>query len=81
MVLKQDPTGGDRVLGLGAVQPDGLDEIGQAFAQRQQGFRRAVLRKNLRVAMLTDLSVACADSGTAISNWNGVSYSVQWWGD
>ncbi|KAG0926205.1 hypothetical protein G6F31_018467 [Rhizopus arrhizus] len=48
MVLDQDPTGGDRILGLGAVQADRLDVVGQAFfAQVQQGLGRAVLREEL----------------------------------
>ena len=35
----------------------------------------AAALKSLRVARLTLLSVACAESTTATSSWNGVSYS------
>ena len=76
MLLEQDAAGGDGVLGLGAEQADGLDVVGQPSSPSASIAAGVPCSgKNLRVAMLTDLSVAWADSSTAISSWNGVSYS------
>jgi hypothetical protein len=48
---------------------------GSNFVTPMPAISPGVIGKNLRVARLTDLSVACAESTTATSSSNGVAYS------
>jgi hypothetical protein len=74
--VQQNLAGRDRILRLGFVQTNGLDMRHQPVStQRQQAAGVFATGYSLRVALLTDTSVACADSNTAISNSNGVLYS------
>ena len=66
----------DDVLRLGAEEADRAD-VGRSGRRRRAATiacGRVGDRKSLRVALLTPLSVACADSTTATSSSNGVRY-------
>ena len=74
MVLDELLRQGDDILRLVAPEADGADMTSDAgFAQRRH-FRGGRRRPNSsRVALLTPVSVACADSATATSRVNGLS--------
>ena len=66
----------DDVLGLGAIEPDGLDVVAQALlAERDHLGGVSATANSDRVARLTPASVACADSTTATSSVKGLRCS------
>ena len=77
VLVEQDAAGRDDVLRLGAVEADRLDVARRRLLRRASSICCGVFAtgNSLRIALLTDTSVACADSSTAISSSNGVVYS------
>ena len=76
MFLDEDAAGLDDVLGFAVEQADRPDvRLQPVHTQRQYRLGRIGDRVQILVALLTLMSVACAERMTAISNSNGLAYS------
>ncbi len=63
----------ENVLSLGVEEPDGSDVVLESFTSKRMNCLGSggIAEQALGIAALTLTSVACAESMTAMSNWNG----------